>query len=166
MVKKQTVADYLTAQMAAVGKTNREIAEAAGYPAHNVSFISMLRSGKAKLPVNKVVAFARALEIEPAFLLRKVLEEYSPDTAKVIAEVLESRAGNTTQGERELLEVFRQESAGLPLALNNDEKAQVRAIFKVACKRTKNDPATKRTYDRHARGWVMPGNGNKTALAG
>jgi SOS-response transcriptional repressor LexA len=165
--RKQTVAEYLTARMNAVGKTNADLARETGYPPQNVSFISMIRNGKAKLPINKVVLFAKALEEDPVFLLRKVLQEYSPDTAAVIEEVIESRMGTLTQGERELLDVFRRESAGLPVQLTEAEMKPVREVFKVAQKRMRNDPTTKRVYDRQQGGWVVPGTagGNKVATA-
>jgi hypothetical protein len=55
-------------------RSQTEIATAAGLP--SVNFLSMIKDGKAKLPMDRVVTLANALECEPAALARLALEQF------------------------------------------------------------------------------------------
>lgn len=79
----QAVARYVNQS----GKTHAQIGEEMGYGSQGSKLIEMFISGRSKLPINKVSAFARAVNTDPAALLRVVLHEYSPDTLKAIEEV-------------------------------------------------------------------------------
>ena len=48
----------------------------------------MMRQGQTKLPVSKVSAFAKALKVDPAHLLRIVMSEYLPETWEAIQELV------------------------------------------------------------------------------
>jgi hypothetical protein len=72
------VAEFITACLAASDKTQKEIAEEAGFD--NPNIISMLKTGVTKLPLNRVGTLAKALDIDPAHLFRLALIEYMPDT--------------------------------------------------------------------------------------
>lgn len=54
-------------------KTQSDIAKAAGFP--NANFISILKAGKSKIPLDRVPDLARAIEVDPALLMRLALEQ-------------------------------------------------------------------------------------------
>lgn len=65
-------------------KTQRQIAHEMGYS--NANLISMFKRGESKVPLDKIPALARAIGVDPGFLLRMALQSYLPDLAKVIEE--------------------------------------------------------------------------------
>lgn len=95
--------EYLTLRIAESGKTNTEIAEEIGYPRPNV--IAMLKTGTMRLPVNKVAQMARALGIDPVFLLEKVLNETSPELWTALQELIGGHL--VSANERKLIEFTR-----------------------------------------------------------
>jgi hypothetical protein len=95
--KPMSVADYLAQQIARCGKTQRDIAAEVGYENSNV--ITMMKQGLTKIPLTKVGAFARALEVDPAYLLRLVCMEYMPETWAAIEDAI----GGTVLTRNELL---------------------------------------------------------------
>lgn len=60
-------------------KSQIEIAAEAGFVSQNM--LSMLKNGSSKLPLDRVPSLARALECDPAYLLRLTLEQVVGDTA-------------------------------------------------------------------------------------
>jgi len=48
----------------------------------------MLKRGETKLPVNKILALAEALEVDPAPLIRLALHDYMPNPAEAIEQAL------------------------------------------------------------------------------
>ena len=60
-------------------KSQAEIAEEAGFV--NPNMITMIKSGASKLPIDRVPALAKALESDPAWLLRLALEQSHGGTA-------------------------------------------------------------------------------------
>ena len=82
MAKKITVAEYLTAQMAICGKSQKQIAEDVGFPKANV--LTMLKHGTTKIPIHRVPALAHSLGVDPARFMRLVLEEYQPEILEAI----------------------------------------------------------------------------------
>jgi transcriptional regulator with XRE-family HTH domain len=109
-----TFGEYLRLRTAELGLKNKEIAEALGYPKPNV--ISMLKAGEMNLPLGKVAAAARVLEVDALHLLRLVACESSPE----ILEVLEQAIGQPilTLHEISLIAFVRAEvgAANVPLA--------------------------------------------------
>ncbi|WP_370163082.1 hypothetical protein [Limimaricola soesokkakensis] len=83
MPHNMTVAEYLEAAIRVSGKTQREIAIATGYTKPNV--ISMMKTGQTKVPIEKIPALAAATGVEVAPFLRLALQEYMPETWKVIS---------------------------------------------------------------------------------
>lgn len=55
---------FISLAIAATGKSNQEIADEIGIPRGNV--IAMIRSGSMKLPINRVAAMAKAIEVDPS----------------------------------------------------------------------------------------------------
>ncbi|MFT4150924.1 MAG: helix-turn-helix transcriptional regulator [Paracoccaceae bacterium] len=54
-------------------KSQIEIATEAGFP--NANFISFLKSGRNKVPLDRVPSLAKALEVDPALLMRLTLDQ-------------------------------------------------------------------------------------------
>ena len=79
---------------------NVDVARALDYPKPNV--VAMIFSGSMKLPLDKVPAMARALELDNAALLRRALEEYYPGVLPIIEEAL-GRTAMLTTNQRDLL---------------------------------------------------------------
>jgi len=68
-------------------KTQALIANQAGFV--NVNMLSMIKTGATKLPLDRVVSLAGALEVDPAYLLRLALEQMMPNTdAQAIIEIM------------------------------------------------------------------------------
>lgn len=105
---KMTVAQFLTSKINASGKTQREIASEIGYDAANV--ITMFKQGSTKLPLNTVGPIARALDVDPVFLLRLAFSEYFPETFDAVEHALGSTI--VTENERKLLDAFRRSTEG------------------------------------------------------
>lgn len=103
MSEKITVAQFITKKIAESGKSQKQIAEELGYEHPNV--ISMIKSGATKLPLEKVSAMARALNVDPGCLLRLALDEYQPGLYVAIEECLLSPLLN--RAERELIAKLR-----------------------------------------------------------
>ena len=82
----QSVAEYLADQIEKSPKSQLEISEEAGFEKPNI--ITMLKQGKTKIPLNRVGPLAIALDINPRHLLRRVLEEYMPETWRAVEESL------------------------------------------------------------------------------
>ena len=66
-------------------KTQRQIAAEIGYGAANM--ISMIKRGEMKVPLEKIPALAKALDVDPAHLFRLALEQYWPDLGSMISEI-------------------------------------------------------------------------------
>ena len=86
---KMTVAQFLTMKIDESGKTQREIATEVGYDAANV--ITMFKQGSTKLPLNTVGPIARALDVDPVFLLRLAFNEYFPETFEAVEHARDAR---------------------------------------------------------------------------
>jgi transcriptional regulator with XRE-family HTH domain len=84
--KGQELAHYITVHIALTGRTQREIARDAGIPSQN--FLSMLKSGTAKLPLARVPALADALEVPRVDLLWLCLRAHAPELTEVLESVL------------------------------------------------------------------------------
>lgn len=102
--KRPTVAEFLADRLASSGKTQREVAAECGFESPNI--ITMFKQGQTKLPTNRVGPLARALDVDPAHLLRLVLLEYLPDTWACIENTLQSTI--LTANELDLIRMFRE----------------------------------------------------------
>ena len=101
--KPMRVADYLAQQIILCGKSQKDIAAEVGYDKPNV--ITMMKQGSTKIPIVKVGAFARALEVDPAYLLRLVCMEYMPETWAAIEDALDGTI--LTRNERLFIQEYR-----------------------------------------------------------
>jgi len=98
-----TVADFIADCLADSDKTQREIAQECGFEQPNI--ITMFKNGATKLPLNRIGALAKALDADPAHLLRLVMCEYMPDTWDAIESILHSTV--LTANELELVRAYR-----------------------------------------------------------
>lgn len=83
---KSSLAEHLTKLIARSSKTQREIALEIGYGRPNL--ITMFKQGQTKVPIEVVPRLAKALDEDPAVLLRLALREYLPNALRVIEEHL------------------------------------------------------------------------------
>lgn len=86
MTKKAELALFISGKIKASRRTQREIARDAGIP--NSNFLSMIKTGGAKIPISRVPALADALGVHRADLLRRVLEADQPEMLAIIDSVL------------------------------------------------------------------------------
>lgn len=125
MQRPNTVADYINWQVNLCGKKQLEIAEQAGFAKPNM--ITMLKQGKTKVPLEKIGALARALEVDPVHLFKLVLAEYLPETYSEITKMFGQPV--LTQNEIELVEVIRESKVENPrLRTQGERKALLDVI--------------------------------------
>ncbi|MGP9792064.1 helix-turn-helix domain-containing protein [Roseinatronobacter sp. NSM] len=106
-------------------KTQSEIAAEAGFV--NANFISLLKSGKNKVPLDRVPSLARALEVDPAYLMRLALDQAVGATAaKAITDIFGTPA---TENEIGWLNEIRDASDNTDPRLTARSRAALRGIF-------------------------------------
>lgn len=107
-------------------KTQAEIAAEAGFV--NANFVSMLKSGKNKIPLDRVPALAKALEVDSAYLMRLALDQAIGVTAaKAIIEIFGSPV---SEHERGWVEALREASGNTDPRLTGRARTVLRGIFK------------------------------------
>jgi hypothetical protein len=97
------VKDVLKIQMKNLGVKNVDLQKALDYPMPNV--IAMIKFGGMKLPPGKAVIAAKLLEVDPVFLLSKVIAESDPVLWEAISEVMGEYL--ITANELDLLKLVR-----------------------------------------------------------
>lgn len=105
------VADFIARKINESGKSQKEIAEACGWPKPN--FITMLKKGDSKVPLDKIGPLAEVLDVEPVYFFWLVMQEYYPDTLHSIEDAI--RGVMLTELEKELVESYRDLTHGLQL---------------------------------------------------
>ncbi len=103
-----TVADFIADRLAESGKTQRQVAEECGFEFPNI--ITMFKKGQTKLPLDRIGPLAKALNADPAYLLRLAIMEYMPSTWASIEETLNGMI--LTANELELVRSYRQVTGG------------------------------------------------------
>ena len=106
-------------------KSQVEIASEAGF--QNANMVSMIKSGASKLALDRVPSMARALEADPAYLMRIALEQSVGRTAA--AAVIDIFGAPVTANERAWIEAIREASDNGDPRLTSRSKAAVNAIF-------------------------------------
>ena len=102
---------FISLAISATGKSNQEIADEIGIPKGNV--VAMIRSGSMKLPINRVAAMAKAIDVDPMKLLRVVMSEGDAALLKAIEEIAGTRV--VTENEFALIEFIRHHSKNLDI---------------------------------------------------
>lgn len=121
MENTSQVALLVTEQIRIIGKKQLEIAEEAGFENPNV--ITMIKQGRTKLPLGKVGLVAKALEIDPMYLLKLCIEEYQPETWEAIRPFMDEVV---TKDEMHIVKVIRK-AIGAPYlsALNMEQRSRL-----------------------------------------
>jgi transcriptional regulator with XRE-family HTH domain len=120
--------DFLAAQLdiaKSMGKTQRDIALAIGYDKPNP--VNMMSKGTMKVPLDKVPALAKALNVDAGFLFRLVMHQQWPDAADAIAQIFGTPL---TKNETEIIEFVRSVSKNSDPSLSRDVETKLRAAFK------------------------------------
>ena len=121
------LAAYLTKRILELRprKSQQEIATEAGFI--NVNMMSMLKSGKSKIPLDRVSALAKALEVDPRLLFKMAIEQSSYETtSKVIDEIFGTIV---SRNEVIWLEALRDASDHKDPALTTRSRTALRSIF-------------------------------------
>lgn len=86
---RSAVAEYLAIHIDRSEKTQAQIAEESGFPKSNI--ISMLKNGQTKLPIARIPALARALNVCEHKLFYLAMREYNPDWLEIIERLFVSK---------------------------------------------------------------------------
>jgi hypothetical protein len=106
-------------------KSQLQIASEAGYP--NPNMVTMIKTGASKLALDRVPSMARALDCDPAWLMRLALEQAVGDTA---AQALVEIFGTpVTANELGWLQEIRDASDNGDPRITSRSRAAIRAIF-------------------------------------
>ncbi len=106
-------------------KTQVQIASEAGFA--NANMMTFLKNGRNKVPIDRVPALAKALEVDPAFLMRLALDQAVGSTAaKAITEIFGTP---TTENERGWLTELCDASENTDPRLTARSRATLRGIF-------------------------------------
>ena len=106
-------------------KTQAEIADEAGFV--NPNMLTMIKKGSTKLPIDRVPALAKALESDPALLLRLALEQSEGSTAAVA--IYEIIGQPTTKNEMAWIAEIREASGDTDPRLTSRAGAAIRGVF-------------------------------------
>jgi hypothetical protein len=120
------LADFIEKRVLAMRpKPQNEIAEEAGFV--NTNMLSMIKSGAAKLPLDRVAGLAAALECDPKLLFRLALEQQGNETtALAIAEIF---GAIVTRNEVVWLHEIRDASGNSDPGMTTRSRAALRSIF-------------------------------------
>jgi transcriptional regulator with XRE-family HTH domain len=106
-------------------KTQAEIAAETGFKTANM--ITMLKLGNTKLALDRVPSMAKALEVDPAYLLRLAFDQaFGETTARAVAEIWGTPI---TENERAWVAEIREASDHGDPRLTARSRAALRAIF-------------------------------------
>jgi transcriptional regulator with XRE-family HTH domain len=106
-------------------KTQAEIASEAGFA--NANMMTFLKNGRNKVPLDRVPSLAKALEVDPAYLMRLALDQAVGATAaKAITEIFGTP---TTENERGWLTELRDASDNSDPRLAARSRAALRGVF-------------------------------------
>lgn len=89
---REAVKDYIRRKIDASSKSQVQIAEETGFSKPNV--LSMIKTGRTAVPLARIPALARAINVEPKILLAMCLREYKPSLFEVLKEVYEIPSGS------------------------------------------------------------------------
>ena len=106
-------------------KTQAQIAEEAGFA--NANMVTMVKQGATKLAIDRVPALAKALDCDPALLLRLALEQAEGSTAA--AAIFDIIGEPITENERGWLAEIRDASGETDPRLTSRAKAAMRAVL-------------------------------------
>lgn len=73
---------WLRSSREAVGLSQRQLAERVG--AEYYTFISQLESGRGRVPPERYIDWAHALEVPPKMFVQEILRYYDPSTFEIL----------------------------------------------------------------------------------
>lgn len=100
---KLEVAGFLEKIINRSSYSQKEIAEMCGFNSSNI--ISMLKQGATKVPVEKIPALAKALDIDRVEFFELVMKNYRPKEYEVIVEIF---GDPISDAERTIIKLLRQ----------------------------------------------------------
>lgn len=106
-------------------KSQIEIANEAGFL--NPNMISMIKNGSSKLALDRVPSFAKALDCDPAYLMRLTLEQAIGGTAA--AALVEILGTPVTENERGWLAEIRDASENSDPRMTGRGRTALRSVF-------------------------------------
>lgn len=117
----ETVGDIFIRRMDDLELKTAEVAEKLNFSKHNV--ISMIRSGRMRLPLNRVILASKVLDVDPVYMLRSLaheMQENSEDDR--LLEVLAIATGQEvlTIGEWEMVKLYRKHTHKREIVLSKD----------------------------------------------
>lgn len=118
--RAMTVAEFLEKAIDLSGKSQRLIAQEVGYAKPNV--VSMMKQGITKIPLDKIPAFAKSCNVDPAAFMRIAMEEYWPEAWKTIQFTF---GESLSRNEMALIETYRK------IAPNNEIELDVIVLSRV-----------------------------------
>ncbi|MBV0912505.1 helix-turn-helix domain-containing protein [Anianabacter salinae] len=102
-MSKSPAAEFLAEAILISDKTQKEIAEDAGFTA--VNMLTMMKQGHSKIPIERIPALALALEVSAEQFLEIAMKEYHPETWEVIQRTYRP---SLNENQRRLLEIMYQ----------------------------------------------------------
>lgn len=106
-------------------KTQAEIASEAGFA--NANMMTFLKNGRNKLPLDRVPSLAKALEVDPAILMRLALEQaVGATSARAIIDIFGTPV---TENEQGWLTEIRDSSDNSDPRLTGRSRSALRGIF-------------------------------------
>lgn len=106
-------------------KSQLQIANEAGYP--NPNMVTMVKNGASKLALDRVPSMAKALESDPAYLMRLALEQAVGDLAAQA--IIEIFGTPVTSNELGWLQAIREASGNTDPRLTSRSRAAIMSIF-------------------------------------
>lgn len=123
------VADFVAKHIdiqAAAGRTARQIAAEVGY--RNPNMISMIKTGRVNVPLEKIPALAQALRVDVALLLRLALEQQSPKISEAICGVFGTIP---TANEVDVIKTIRLASKGSEVVITENQRVGLGDLFEI-----------------------------------
>ncbi|KAA5603500.1 helix-turn-helix transcriptional regulator [Roseospira marina] len=108
-------------------KTQRQIAKELGYDRANI--VSMFKRGDAKIPLDRLPALARAIDVDLAHLLRLGLEQYWPADDRAWYELNSIMKRVVSENEMAIIEYIRTVSNEGNPALDDDVRQGLKEVF-------------------------------------
>jgi transcriptional regulator with XRE-family HTH domain len=128
-----SLAEFLNANWHLVGRTNAEVAKEMGFSAPNV--VSLWRTGKSRVPIERLPQLAELLRIDLAALFPLWAEQYLPTSARkegwgeaayrALKSIIERIAD---EGEMRILKAIRKGLAGASTGVTTDALAAHEAL--------------------------------------
>jgi hypothetical protein len=126
--KQKKFHEFLDALINYSDKSQVQIAEELHYERPNV--ISMFKTGKTRVPLERIGDFAKVLGVDKAMLLRLAMNEYAPSLLKTIEDCF---GLVLTDAECEIVSLMRDctDSGIVPRMKTSDHKEAVRNLVSV-----------------------------------